>query len=68
MEKLLKSSEGKVLHCPACPKELEYSEINDDDYTLNNDSGVCDGPIANITCGGCGFTINVNLEFYGVYW
>ena len=67
---LLKSTHGaedKVLHCPSCLKELDHSEINDEGYTLNDDDGPCDGPIANITCGGCEFTINVNLEFYGVY-
>ena len=64
---LLKSSEDKPLHCPVCLKELEHLDINHDGYTLNDDDGVCDGPIANITCAACGFTINVNLEFYGVY-
>ncbi len=63
MDNLIKTSECKVLHCPVCLKVLEDSEIGGD-YTLNDEVGVCDAPITNITCGGCGFTINVNLEFY----
>ena len=66
---LLKSTHGledKVLHCPTCLKELEHSEAHGE-YTLNDDDGVCDGPMTNVTCSGCEFTISVNMEFYGVY-
>ena len=63
-ENLIKTFEEKVLHCPVCLKVLEYSEVGEEELTLNDDTGVCDAPIMNITCGGCGFTINVNLEFY----
>lgn len=61
--RFIKSSEDAYLHCPVCLKKLEYSEIGDDYDLTNEDGAICDAPITNITCGKCGFTINVNLEF-----